>query len=72
MNKVFHGLGVRVLVGHSRKSLFKSVTNLDAPERDVHTLAVSEHLAHSAEIIRVHNLGIHQEFQRTKWRLDAS
>ena len=66
-----HQLGARVFVGHSRKSFLKTVTAADAAERDIHTVALSQILAQSAELIRVHNLSLHQQYSQTRWRMQA-
>lgn len=53
----FNELGVRVLVGHSRKSFMSIFTPHLAPERDVETLAMTMHLARQPiDYLRVHNV----------------
>ena len=51
-----HSLGVRLLVGHSRKSFLKSITSLESAQRDLETSLISPHLvALGADYVRVHN-----------------
>lgn len=55
-------LGVRLLIGHSRKSFMKSFSEgpLDSTERDLITTGASLHLAQQGvDIIRVHNVPMH-------------
>lgn len=57
---VFKELGVRLLVGHSRKSFLTQFTSLPAEERDIETLILSLFLAkQEVDYLRVHNVGIH-------------
>ena len=60
-------LGLKLLIGHSRKSFLAEFTDCPATERDSLTLAVSQYLLqHSVDIIRVHNVALHHElFQLT-------
>ncbi len=52
----FQDLGVRILVGHSRKSLFSSVTDRPFHERDFDTSMLSAHLAaNGVDYLRVHH-----------------
>jgi 2-amino-4-hydroxy-6-hydroxymethyldihydropteridine diphosphokinase/dihydropteroate synthase len=54
----FETLGVRLLVGHSRKSFLKLFTTRAASERDIETLAVTDFLAtQPVDYLRVHNVG---------------
>ncbi|MDZ7780217.1 MAG: dihydropteroate synthase [Gemmatimonadota bacterium] len=65
-----HSLGAPLLVGHSRKSFFRSVTDRPAPERDEATVEVSLDLARrGVEVLRVHDPAAHtrrfrEEFAR--------
>jgi 2-amino-4-hydroxy-6-hydroxymethyldihydropteridine diphosphokinase/dihydropteroate synthase len=64
----FHSLGVRILVGHSRKSFFNSLvpTPIPAHERDLETAILSAELARSgADYLRIH----HPESQTRSLRL---
>jgi 2-amino-4-hydroxy-6-hydroxymethyldihydropteridine diphosphokinase/dihydropteroate synthase len=57
---LFHELGVRLLVGHSRKSFLTQFTPHSAHERDIETGAVSQFLANQAvDFLRVHNVDAH-------------
>jgi len=57
---VFHQLGVRLLVGHSRKSFLTQFTAQPAAERDLETLVVSLYLANqSVDYLRVHDVATH-------------
>jgi len=54
---VFHSLGIRLLVGHSRKSFLTLLTNQPAAERDIETVAVSQYLTNKKiDYLRVHNV----------------
>ena len=53
----FHQLGVRLLVGHSRKSFLTQFTTKPAAQRDLETMLVSLQLANQAvDYLRVHNV----------------
>ena len=53
----FSELGVRVLVGHSRKLFMANLSHVPAPERDLETLIMTMRLAEQAVgYIRVHNV----------------
>lgn len=53
----FAKLGVRNLIGHSRKSFMANFCQYPAPERDVETLVFSMHLAKQpVDIIRIHDV----------------
>ncbi len=52
--------GLRVLVGHSRKSFIKSFAGKDEAARDLATLGASLQLcAQGVDIIRIHNVPLH-------------
>jgi 2-amino-4-hydroxy-6-hydroxymethyldihydropteridine diphosphokinase/dihydropteroate synthase len=52
--------GVRLLVGHSRKSFMHHVTPADRDERDLFTIGASLKLcARGVDILRVHNVAAH-------------
>lgn len=54
---VFRQLGVRLLVGHSRKSFLKLFTNTSAVERDIETMPISLFLAkQQMDYLRVHQV----------------
>ena len=56
----FRRHGLRVLVGHSRKSFMKSFTGGDESARDLATIGASLHLcAQGVDIIRVHDVPGH-------------
>lgn len=53
----FHQLGIRLLVGHSRKSFLNLYTDKSAGERDVETLLISLYLSHQhIDYLRIHNV----------------
>ena len=55
----FKKLGVRLLVGHSRKTFMSLITGLPFAERDPETMAMAIFLAnHNVDYIRVHNVEI--------------
>lgn len=57
---VFQKLGVRLLVGHSRKSFLSHYTDQPAAERDLETLVISLALANQAvDFLRVHDVRSH-------------
>ena len=61
----FRRHGLRVLVGHSRKSFMRSFAGKDEADDDLTTLGASLHLcAQGVDIIRVHNVPLHA----TAWR----
>ena len=52
--------GVRVLIGHSRKSFMKNFSALDTQDKDFTTVGASLNLcAQGVDIIRVHNIPMH-------------
>ena len=56
----FRRFGLRVLVGHSRKSFMKDFTRSDASDNDLVTLGASINLcAQGVDIIRVHDVPMH-------------
>lgn len=58
---IFKKLGVRLLVGHSRKSFLKQFTLLPPEERDIETITLSLSLAKQAvDYLRVHNVECHE------------
>ena len=57
--------GLRVLVGHSRKSFMKGFSGKDRADDDLVTLGASLHLCtQGVDVIRVHNVPLHA----TAWR----
>ena len=61
----FRRHGLRVLVGHSRKSFMKGFSGNDEADHDLATLGASLHLcAQGVDIIRIHNVALHA----TAWR----
>lgn len=56
----FRRHGVRVLIGHSRKSFMSNFSALDASDKDLTTLGASLNLcAQGVDILRVHNVPMH-------------
>ena len=56
----FREHGLRVLVGHSRKSFLKNLTGEDRAEKDLATLGASLQLcAQGVDILRVHDVPLH-------------
>jgi len=54
---MFHSLGIRLLVGHSRKSFLTLFTHQDAANRDIETVAISQYLAKKdVHFLRVHDV----------------
>ena len=61
----FRRHGLRVLVGHSRKSFMRSFAGKDEAAEDLTTLGASLHLcAQGVDIIRIHDVPLHT----TAWR----
>lgn len=59
------GAGLRVLIGHSRKSFMAAFSNRPARQRDLETLGISLALAgQGTDILRVHHPMIHQRAYR--------
>lgn len=57
---IFHELGIRLLVGHSRKSFLTQLTVKPAAERDLETTVMSLYLAKQAiDYLRIHNVDSH-------------
>lgn len=70
--RCLHDLGVRILVGHSRKSFLKSVTNHRSAERDIETATLSLGLAaQGVDFLRVHNVAMHSRCLKTWSQLDG-
>ncbi len=58
--QAFHKYGMRLLVGHSRKSFMKAFSETPASERDLETVGASLKLCDKGvDIIRVHNVPAH-------------
>jgi 2-amino-4-hydroxy-6-hydroxymethyldihydropteridine diphosphokinase/dihydropteroate synthase len=56
----FHRFGLRLLVGHSRKSFMQQAAAADRSDRDLFTLGVSLSLCRAGvDILRVHNVAAH-------------
>ncbi len=56
----FHRFGLRLLVGHSRKSFMHQVAAGDREDRDLFTVGVSLNLCRAGvDILRVHNVAAH-------------
>jgi 2-amino-4-hydroxy-6-hydroxymethyldihydropteridine diphosphokinase / dihydropteroate synthase len=61
----FHRYGLRLLVGHSRKSFMHHVTATSVEERDLFTVGASLKLtAQGVDIVRVHNVAAHTSAYR--------
>lgn len=61
----FRRYGLRVLLGHSRKSFFGNLTGASAEDRDLATVGASLALcAQGIDILRVHNVPLHAEAYR--------
>jgi len=58
--KRLHRFGLRLLVGHSRKSFMHHVATTDRLDRDLFTVGASLQLAAAGvDILRVHNVAAH-------------
>ena len=55
-------LGVKIMIGHSRKSYLSAFTCRTAVHRDIETIAVSCFLAEKVDFLRVHNIEDHMHF----------
>ena len=61
----FREYGLRLLIGHSRKSFMKTFISEDINERDLATIGVSMQLCQQGvDIIRVHNIADHMSAYR--------
>ncbi len=68
----FSNLGVRVLVGHSRKSFLSIFTPHAAPDRDIETLAIAQALAQKPfDYLRVHHVDMCARAFRVQAALSA-
>ncbi len=57
--QVFRQLGVRILIGHSRKTFLSLFSGMSFAERDIETMTMALYLAkHDVDYIRVHNVEI--------------
>jgi dihydropteroate synthase len=66
-------LGVEILFGHSRKSLFTTFTSALAANRDVETLAASLYLArHGVDYLRVHDVQMHTRAFKVQAELEKT
>jgi 2-amino-4-hydroxy-6-hydroxymethyldihydropteridine diphosphokinase/dihydropteroate synthase len=55
--EIFSALGVRILVGHSRKSFMRLFSNKPAKDRDIETMIITLLLANKhIDYVRVHNI----------------
>lgn len=59
--KIFHKYGIKILIGHSRKSFMNVFTNKNFNERDFQTLGISLGLCKNVDILRVHKAVEHKE-----------
>jgi 2-amino-4-hydroxy-6-hydroxymethyldihydropteridine diphosphokinase/dihydropteroate synthase len=58
--RTFHRFGLRLLVGHSRKSFMQHVATTERRDRDLFTIGVSLRLcAAGVDILRVHDVAAH-------------
>ena len=57
----FHRYGVRILIGHSRKSFMKIFTPKTPAQKDIETIALSLKIAQNVDILRVHTPIEHKE-----------
>ena len=56
----FHAFGLRILVGHSRKSFMHRVAAAEREDRDLFTIGASLQLCRAGvDILRVHNVSAH-------------
>jgi 2-amino-4-hydroxy-6-hydroxymethyldihydropteridine diphosphokinase/dihydropteroate synthase len=55
-------LGVKIMIGHSRKSYLGAFSGRTATQRDIETIAVSCFLAEKVDFLRVHNVEDHMHF----------
>ena len=63
--KAMRQAGLRILIGHSRKSFMAGITDRPAAQRDLETLGISLALcAQGVDIIRVHHPFMHQRAYR--------
>ena len=61
-----------ILIGHSRKSFYNVITHVEAHQRDLETLAVSQYLKDKVDYLRVHNVNMHQRFLATQQWIESS
>ncbi|MBO4405484.1 MAG: dihydropteroate synthase [Alphaproteobacteria bacterium] len=65
--KEIKSLGCEILIGHSRKSFFSLISNKEAIDRDIETLAVSDIMQNfGVDYLRIHNLEYHMKFFTAK------
>lgn len=64
---LFKKLGVKLLIGHSRKSFLSQFTRESAANRDLETLAISLYLADQAiDYLRIHDVSSHSRAFKVK------
>lgn len=51
--------GVESYIGHSRKTVFETLTNYPPAQRDIETLAASLYMWNKVDYLRVHNVEMH-------------
>ena len=59
--ETFHRFGVRLMIGHSRKSFMNVFTNKPPAEKDIETIGLSIKIAEKTDILRVHTPLEHKE-----------
>lgn len=57
----FHRFGVRLMIGHSRKSFMNVFTNKTPDQKDTETIGISIKIAEKTDILRVHAPVEHKE-----------
>ena len=68
----FHGFGLRLLVGHSRKSFMQHAA-ANREDRDLFTVGVSLNLCRAGvDILRVHNVAAHTAAYRGWAHVEAT
>ncbi len=57
----FHRFGVKIAIGHSRKSFMSIFTTKNPKQKDIETLAISTKIADKVDLLRVHTPVEHKE-----------
>ena len=60
--KELKDLGIKVMIGHSRKSYINAFSQAIAFNRDIETIAISSILKGKVDFLRVHNVEDHMKF----------
>lgn len=67
---LFQSLGLRILIGHSRKSFLSGDAPMPAEQRDIATLAWSMRCQPHVDVLRLHQVRHHSEYWASQHHMD--